>query len=61
MQNTSSSLIIVLLCAPRQALHAKELGFIHPSTKEAMLFISDTPDDMSAVIEKWRDYSNIKN
>jgi 23S rRNA pseudouridine1911/1915/1917 synthase len=42
----------------RQALHAKTLGFIHPATKQEMQFISELPDDMSAVIEKWRSYSN---
>jgi 23S rRNA pseudouridine1911/1915/1917 synthase len=42
----------------RQALHAKTLGFIHPATKQEMLFNSVLPDDMSAVIEKWRSYSN---
>ena len=40
----------------RQALHAKELGFIHPTTKQPMHFESDLPDDMNAVIEKWRKY-----
>jgi len=40
----------------RQALHAKELGFIHPATKEKMFFESEMPEDMSAVIEKWRKY-----
>lgn len=39
---------------PRQALHAKTLGFVHPATKEEMLFDSPLPDDMRAVIEKWR-------
>jgi 23S rRNA pseudouridine1911/1915/1917 synthase len=43
------------LC-PRQALHAKELGFIHPTTKQPMHFESDLPEDMQAVIEKWRKY-----
>jgi 23S rRNA pseudouridine1911/1915/1917 synthase len=43
---------------PRQALHAKTIGFIHPSTKQEMLFESDLPDDMKGVIEKWRNYSN---
>ncbi len=43
------------LC-PRQALHAKELGFIHPATGQPMHFKSDMPDDMQAVIEKWRNY-----
>jgi 23S rRNA pseudouridine1911/1915/1917 synthase len=42
----------------RQALHAKTLGFIHPVTKQEMLFDSELPEDMSAVIEKWRSYSN---
>lgn len=42
---------------PRQALHAKSLGFIHPSTKEYLFFDSDYPDDLKAVIEKWRNYS----
>ncbi len=37
----------------RQALHAKELGFIHPTTKEPMHFESDLPEDMEKVIEKW--------
>jgi 23S rRNA pseudouridine1911/1915/1917 synthase len=41
---------------PRQALHAKELGFVHPATGEQMLFSSELPDDMVAVIEKWRKY-----
>jgi 23S rRNA pseudouridine1911/1915/1917 synthase len=41
----------------RQALHAKELGFIHPTTKKKVLFESELPDDMKAVIDKWRDYS----
>lgn len=41
---------------PRQALHAKTLGFIHPSTGNQMNFDSDLPDDMKAVIEKWRNY-----
>ena len=42
----------------RQALHAKTLGFIHPVTTQEMLFDSELPEDMSAVIEKWRSYSN---
>ncbi|CAN5881570.1 RluA family pseudouridine synthase [soil metagenome] len=46
---------------PRQALHAKELGFIHPTTKEPMHFTSNLPDDMSNVIAKWRKYSLFKN
>ncbi|WP_152287981.1 RluA family pseudouridine synthase [Flavicella marina] len=42
---------------PRQALHAKTLGFIHPTTKEMMRFDSETPDDMKAALEKWRAYT----
>ncbi|MBK5284298.1 MAG: RluA family pseudouridine synthase [Bacteroidia bacterium] len=41
---------------PRQALHAKTLGFIHPSTKKKVFFDSELPDDMRMVIEKWRKY-----
>jgi len=43
---------------PRHALHAKELGFIHPLTKEEVLFSSSLPDDMQQVIDKWRTYVN---
>ena len=45
----------------RQALHAKELGFIHPTTREAVHFESSVPDDMQKVIEKWRRYSQNRN
>ncbi|MCL2131079.1 MAG: RluA family pseudouridine synthase [Lentimicrobiaceae bacterium] len=45
---------------PRQALHAKSLGFIHPTTGKEMLFESEFPQDMNAVIEKWRHYSKHK-
>lgn len=41
---------------PRQALHAKTLGFIHPTTKEYMRFDTELPQDMHDVIEKWRNY-----
>ncbi len=41
---------------PRQALHAKSLGFIHPSTGKYIFFDSALPEDMSSVIEKWRNY-----
>lgn len=43
---------------PRQALHAKTLGFVHPVTGKAMRFDSDIPDDMQQCIEKWRNYSH---
>lgn len=45
---------------PRQALHAKTLGFIHPSTGEEMFFDSEIPADMTQLIEKWRVYANTK-
>jgi len=41
---------------PRQALHAKTLGFIHPATKEFMQFDSELPADFKEVIEKWENY-----
>jgi 23S rRNA pseudouridine1911/1915/1917 synthase len=41
---------------PRHALHAQQLGFIHPATRKAMQFTSELPEDMSDVINKWRDY-----
>ncbi len=42
---------------PRQALHAKTLGFKHPRTGEKMFFDSDLPEDMQQAIEKWRNYT----
>ena len=46
---------------PRQALHAKTLGFIHPETGQKMLFDSPVPDDFNSAIEKWRQYAQHKN
>lgn len=46
---------------PRQALHAKTLGFVHPLTGEMMRFDTELPDDMKEVIEKWRGYSGFLN
>ncbi|MCC8132241.1 MAG: RluA family pseudouridine synthase [Tannerellaceae bacterium] len=42
---------------PRQALHAKTLGFIHPTTGEEMNFDSEIPGDMVRLINKWRLYT----
>jgi 23S rRNA pseudouridine1911/1915/1917 synthase len=42
---------------PRQALHAKTLGFVHPVSGEMMRFNSEIPEDMANCIEKWRHYS----
>jgi len=41
---------------PRQALHAKSLGFIHPRTKAFMSFETELPDDFKACLEKWQTY-----
>lgn len=43
---------------PRQALHAKTLGFEHPITKEFMEFDSDLPQYFSDVLDKWEKYVN---
>lgn len=45
---------------PRHALHAKELGFIHPATGNKMIFNSELPGDMVALVEKWRKYAEHK-
>ncbi len=42
---------------PRQALHAKTLGFEHPNTGQFMKFESELPEDMVQVLEKWRVYT----
>ena len=41
---------------PRQALHAKTLGFTHPKTGKFMQFDSEIPDDFQSCIEKWENY-----
>ena len=49
------------LC-PRQALHARTLGFKHPVTGREMDFTSPLPPDMDALLEKWRAYiGGLKN
>jgi len=42
---------------PRQALHARTLGFRHPETGEEMFFSADIPADMKQLIERWRTYT----
>lgn len=42
---------------PRQALHAKTLGFTHPTTGEFLQFNSEIPEDIKECLEKWRTYS----
>ncbi len=46
---------------PRQALHAKTLGFTHPVTGKKMLFDSELPDDLATVINKWENYIANRN
>lgn len=46
---------------PRQALHAKTLGFIHPASGNKMVFDSELPEDMTSVIEKWNNYIANRN
>lgn len=46
---------------PRQALHARTLGFVHPSTGKPVMFESPIPDDMQQVIEKWKTYLSGRN
>ena len=49
-----------LKICPRQALHARTLGFVHPSTHKQMDFTSPLPEDMQQLVEKWRGYWNVK-
>ncbi|MCL2289591.1 MAG: RluA family pseudouridine synthase [Bacteroidetes bacterium] len=46
---------------PRQALHAKQLGLIHPTTGKPIFFDSELPADFAAVLEKWRNYARHKD
>ena len=45
------------LC-PRQALHARTLGFVHPVSGEEMFFSAPIPEDMNLLMEKWRVFSH---
>jgi 23S rRNA pseudouridine1911/1915/1917 synthase len=45
---------------PRQALHAKILGFVHPVTKKKLVFESELPADMKCLIEKISNYSTVQ-
>jgi 23S rRNA pseudouridine1911/1915/1917 synthase len=44
------------LC-PRQVLHAKTLGFVHPRTGQEMMFDSELPEDITNLLNKWRTYA----
>lgn len=46
---------------PRQALHAKTLGFVHPKTGKKFWFNSEVPLDMAGCIEKWNNYAKHSN
>lgn len=46
-----------LAICPRQALHARTLGFVHPRTGEEMFFSAPIPTDMEQLIERWRNYA----
>ena len=45
---------------PRHALHAKSLGFVHPTGRHDVFFDSQLPDDFAAVLDKWRNYMKVK-
>ncbi len=47
----------MLSLCPRQALHARTLGFVHPTTKELLRFEVPVPEDMQLLIEEWRKYA----
>ncbi|MBQ0046768.1 MAG: RluA family pseudouridine synthase [Prevotellaceae bacterium] len=42
---------------PRQVLHAKTLGFIHPRTGKEMMFSSELAEDITQLLNKWRNYA----
>ena len=46
---------------PRQALHARSLGFVHPTTREDVYFESELPKDLKTVIDKWEMYCSSRN
>ncbi len=46
---------------PRQALHARTLGFTHPRTGREMDFTSELPPDMAGLLERWRNYTAARN
>ena len=46
---------------PRHALHARMLGFVHPTTGEEMIFESQTPADFQTVIDRWDNYVKSAN
>jgi 23S rRNA pseudouridine1911/1915/1917 synthase len=51
MKSRVSNLLEIM---PRQALHAKTIGFVHPHTKEFVKFTSELPEDFSLLLDKLR-------
>ena len=45
---------------PRQALHARTLGFVHPTTGQELYFTSELPADLDELITRWRNYTAAK-
>lgn len=63
-ERTSSYKAFINNCfkmCPRQALHARTLGFVHPKTNEQMDFTSEWPDDFGGLIRKWQEFIKNKN
>ena len=48
-----------LTICPRQALHARTLGFVHPTTRREMFFTSNLPDDLTQLLERWRSITKV--
>ena len=46
---------------PRQTLHAKSLGFLHPKTKQELYFEAEMPSDMLLLLDKWQKYATTYN
>ena len=46
---------------PRQTLHAKSLGFLHPKTKQELYFETEMPSDMLQLLDKWHKYATTYN
>lgn len=46
---------------PRQALHARTLGFVHPKTGEEMFFEAEIPEDMNRLLTKWTNYTGTQS
>ena len=46
---------------PRQSLHAKSLGFLHPKTKQELYFETEMPSDMLQLLDKWHKYATTYN